>query len=119
MSYFSEKELRCKCCDKYVFNPNTLAKLNALREEIGHALIVTSGYRCKDYNKHIGATQTHASGEAVDIQIRGRRAFNLIKLAMKHNFTGIGVSQKGDSRFIHLDTLDHSEGVSRPFIWSY
>jgi hypothetical protein len=38
---------------------------------------------------------------------------------MKMGFSGIGVSQKGDSRFIHLDDLEDSNERPRPWVWSY
>ena len=39
--------------------------------------------------------------------------------AQEYGFTGIGVNQKGNSRFIHLDIADHSEERPRPTVWSY
>ena len=34
-------------------------------------------------------------------------------------FTGVGINQKGSSRFIHLDQLHEKDGYPRPTIWSY
>jgi len=120
INYFSNDELRCKCdCQDYFFDDQTKARLNQLREELGFPLIISSGYRCEHYNNQIGATQTHASGQAVDILIRGTQAYRLIHKAIEIGFTGVGISQKGDSRFIHLDDLDRLENRPRPWIWSY
>lgn len=119
MNYFSKDELKCKCCDQYLFDTFTLARLNELRELLGYPLIVTSGYRCYEYNKKNGYTQTHSSGQAVDIAIRGAKAYRLIQEATKLGFTGIGINQKGNHRFIHLDDLGAAINRPRPWIWSY
>ena len=34
-------------------------------------------------------------------------------------FTGIGVNQKGDSRFIHIDDIESTQKRPRPWVWSY
>jgi len=116
--YFSENELRCKCgCGEYYFNSGTLARLNQVRIEYNKPITISSGFRCNSYNIQIGATQTHSSGQAVDISVNRKNAHKLLKLAFKHGFTGIGVKQHGKSRFIHLD--DIADENKRPWIWSY
>ncbi len=117
MNYFSDEELKCKCCGVNGFNEDTLSRLNELREAVGSPIIINSAYRCETHNNHIGATQTHASGQAVDIKIRGKEACRLIGKAISLGFTGSGVKQKGSNRFIHLDDLNESD--NRPWIWSY
>ncbi len=122
MNYFSRDELVCKCgCNKNYFNAETLEKLNRLRQAMGKPIVLNSAYRCPKYNEEIGATQTHATGRAVDIKCSYKDAYNIIELAFMYGFTGIGVQQKGQSRFIHLDDLeqDLSEGRPRPHVWSY
>ena len=61
----------------------------------------------------------HATGLAVDILCRGTEAYKIITNACDYGFTGIGVSQKGDNRFIHLDIATHADGKQRPTVWSY
>jgi len=121
MNYFTDAELSCKCCGANKFNPETLLKLNRLRELVGHPIALSSAYRCEAYNKRIGATQTHATGRAADILISGGQAYNLMRTAMACGFTGIGVSQKGDkaARFIHVDDLPVGGETPRPVVWSY
>ena len=48
----------------------------------------------------------------------GADAIELIALAAGLGFTGIGVQQKGGSRFIHLDDVP-ADVLPRPAIWSY
>ena len=49
----------------------------------------------------------------------GTRALEIISKARDFGFTGIGVNQKGNARFIHLDISKDSQGRPRPHIWSY
>jgi len=121
MNYFAPVELSCKCCGANKFNPETLSKLNKLRELVGHPITLSSAYRCEAYNKRIGATQTHATGQAVDVLVSGAQAYDVIKKAIECGFNGIGVSQKGDraSRFIHIDDLPINGAILRPAVWSY
>ena len=88
-----------------------MAKLIMLRKELAFPFPVTSSLR--NDSRH----SLHNVGKAVDITIRGERAYRLIAAAPSHGFIGIGVSQKGDRRFIHLDT--GGDGFPRPMIWSY
>lgn len=118
--YFSEDELRCKCgCGEYYFNHGTLSRLNSMRVEYNKPIPISSGFRCKAYNIQIGATQTHATGQAVDIPVSRKNAHTLLGLAFKHGFTGIGIKQHGKNRFIHLDDLEQTDKRLRPTIWGY
>jgi len=118
--YFTEKEMRCKCgCNSVMMNPAFMYKLDDMRRQAGFPFIVTSGYRCPAYNDRISSTGRdgpHTTGKAVDIAVQGNEAHTVLKLAMEHGMKGIGVSQKGDSRFLHLDLLTEPP---RPNVWSY
>ena len=120
-NYFSNNELKCKCgCDVNKFNPDTLAKLNRLREDYGKPIIINSAYRCKNYNIKIGATQTHATGQAVDISVDRKNAYRIIPLIYRMGFTGLGIKQHGSGRFLHIDDLEEIlPKQPRPAIWSY
>lgn len=119
-NYFTEEELSCPCCGVNGFNPETLKRFNVLRELLGEALPMTSGYRCGAYNKARGWTQTHATGQAGDLGVSHITAYLVIKEAPKLGFTGIGVKQKGNRRCIHLDDLPAMlPDRPRPHIWSY
>ena len=119
-NYFSEKELSCPCCGINGFNPNTLDKINAIRHLANFKFVGVSAYRCPDYNTTRGFTQTHATGQAMDIPCSHKKAYKLIQLALENGITGIGISQKGAGRFIHLDDLEEElPKRPRPHIWSY
>ena len=95
--------------------------LEAIRIKCGFPFTITSAYR--DPTHPIEAKKSkpgsHASGRAVDIAVRGDKAVKLIQVAFGFGITGIGVQQKGGSRFIHLDDLRLEDGFARPNIWSY
>jgi zinc D-Ala-D-Ala carboxypeptidase len=115
---FKREEFLCQHCGSEGIKPEFLDKLQALRTAYGKPMKITSGYRC---NKHpIEAKKpspgAHSSGLAADIAVSGADAHRLLSLALAHGFTGIGIQQKGDARFIHLDTLT---GATRPALWSY
>lgn len=119
VNYFTDTELSCPCCGENKFSLSTLHRFNLLRAYLGFALPMTSGYRCPAYNKLKGYTQTHATGHAGDIACSHKKAFKLIEAAPMFGFTGIGVRQKGKTRFIHLDDLEELPTRPRPHLWSY
>lgn len=120
-SYFTADELRCQHTSEEGITPKFLEKLNAIRHECDFPFTITSGYRAPEHpiEARKATPGAHASGRAVDIGVRGDRALKVIEVALKHGMTGIGVNQKGGSRFIHLDDLDASGKFPRPTIWSY
>ena len=121
--YFSVDELKCKGTDECEMDEGFMKKLEALRHEFNEPMIVSSGYRHESYNQVIGGAKNspHLYGKAVDVVISGKSAYRLMKLAIEHGFTGIGVSQRGphEKRFLHIDTMENSDTHPRPWIWSY
>ena len=120
--YFTEKELVCKCgCGKALMDSDFMSMLDSLRWRYNHPIVLSSAYRCPEYNNKISGTGLngpHTTGKAVDVKVSGESAHRLLVLAAQMQFPGIGVSQKGEhkSRFIHLDNI--REGT-RPWVWSY
>lgn len=100
-----------------------MGRLELMRTEAAFPFVVTSGFRCPEYNAKVSSTGLdgpHTTGLAVDLAVRGSHAFLLTKLAIKHGMTGIGVSQKGDGRFLHFDSIQPGDKKHlRPWIWSY
>lgn len=115
---FSESEFRCRHCGKVEMSPYFMARLQQLRNAYGKPMIITSGYRCPDHPVEAKKSTpgVHTMGMAADIAVSGSDAYELLNLAFGHGFTGIGVNQKGDGRFIHLDTWREPP---RPNVWSY
>jgi len=120
---FRREEFVCPCCGKAYMSPVTMDRLQRLRSWINEPLIISSGYRCPDYNAQISSTGRdgpHTRGRAADIATTGNRARNVVGMAISCGFTGIGVKQHGphDGRFIHLDDLG-ADYEPRPWLWSY
>ena|SRR5688572_33105266 len=119
---FDLDEFKCKHCGENKINPRFIDKLQALRDRVGFPLTVTSGYRCPEHNKAVSSTGTtgpHTTGRAVDLGVSRYQAYRVLEEAFKLGFTGIGVNQKGGSRFIHLDDLKEPDHAPRPTVWSY
>lgn len=122
MRYFTEAEFACKHCGQNRMDLAFLGMVDELRHRCGFPLPVTSGYRCPTHNAAVsstGAAGPHTTGRAVDIGVSRHRAHDVLRHAMAMGFTGIGVQQKGASRFIHLDMLREPEHAPRPSVWSY
>lgn len=120
--YFTEDEFRCQCgCDQVKVDENLLYKLDSLRAIVNFPLQVTSGYRCPDHpiEARKQTPGTHSTGKAVDIGVSREKAHKVLYVALEMGFTGIGVQQKGNNRFIHLDVCTDEDGFSRPTVWSY
>jgi len=120
LGHFTDAELACHHCGKEGIKPEFLAVLEAIRENCGFPMPITSGYRCdfhpveaKKGVEHHGA---HQQGRAVDVAVSREQAYLVIAAALKHGITGIGVEQKGDQRFLHLDM---ALTLPRPMVWSY
>lgn len=97
-----------------------LEELEEVRRRLGKPLIISSGYRCPEYNNKVSSTSfngPHTTGKAIDILCRGGNTRALLRIALAMNFPGIGLNQKGAGRFIHLDRCDHRPPDEH--IWTY
>lgn len=114
---FTEDEFRCKHTGRIDMTPEFMDALQALRTEYGKPIPVNSGYRDPTHPEEAKKSTPgqHSHGLAVDISCWSDEAYEIVGLAYKHGFTGIGVSQKqGKGRFVHLD---RREGT--PVLYSY
>lgn len=115
---FRESEFACRHCGKTEMEPDFMYRLQGLRNRYNKAMTITSGYRCPDHpvEKAKPAPGPHSTGKAADVAVQGSEAHRLLSIAFELGFSGIGVQQKGDKRFIHLDTVTDGQ---RPTVWSY
>jgi hypothetical protein len=75
MKYFTDQELRCRCCAQLppLVKENLTALvdhvLDPLREAYGKPIHVNSGYRCPKHNAAVGGVKNsqHMLGQACDI----------------------------------------------------
>lgn len=120
---FSKEEFDCKHTGKNEMKHTFMARLQALRDEFGKPMPISSGYRDKTHpveaRKGTVSLGAHTTGRSCDVVVSRGDAYRLIELAIKHGFTGIGINQKGVNRFIHLDDMTSIEGFVRPAVWSY
>lgn len=115
---FSREEMACKHTGRCKISPDLMDALQGLRSQLGVPLYVTSGYRDPSHpvERAKPVPGTHAQGLAADIACDGALAYRILAAAPACGFTGIGVSQKGGERFVHLDIWT---GGPRPNVWSY
>jgi uncharacterized protein YcbK (DUF882 family) len=124
--HFTREEFACHgtdCCggDNKI-EDSFVELLDELREQCGFKLPVTSGYRCPIHNQRVsstGANGPHTTGRAADLGVSRQRAHRVLELALKMGFTGIGLNQKGEGRFVHLDDLPDAPRQPRPTTWTY
>lgn len=113
--YFSEDEMRCKCgCGKVMVHPDLWRLMDYVREEVGHALIVDSGYRCANHpeEKKKPTPGEHTYGTAVDLQCNNSERFTICFAAKSMGCDRIGIG-KG---FIHLGL---SRLLPQKVMWDY
>lgn len=119
---FSFHEFECPCgCGKSRIKKTSVDRLQWLRDKRGKPirLINGGGYRCEDYNTEIGATQTHATGQAFDLDINRMDLVDILFLSEKVGFTGFGVKNRGGKWQLHIDDLPAAEGRPRRWLWTY
>lgn len=93
-------------------DPVFMQKLQALRDEWGRPLIVTSAARCAFWNKTVGGAEhsQHLLGKAADILMPDVKDIpRFVALAEKVGFGGIGIGLT----FVHVD------GRSEHARWTY
>jgi uncharacterized protein YcbK (DUF882 family) len=108
-------------------NTEFMQRLIVFRRDMGVPLVVTSGYRCPDYDKAIRAPRgqtgigAHARGRAVDLHLWGSVLWNALEPATAAGMLGIGLHQSGkiNDRFAHFDNLLADPGRPRPWVWTY
>jgi uncharacterized protein YcbK (DUF882 family) len=104
--HFTAKEFTCSCgvCKLQRIDEQLLAKLEAVREELGAPITVTSGFRCalrqsqltKQGLETAKGLSTHELGQAADI--RAPDISKLLEICEKQ-FKAIGVAKT----FLHVD----------------
>jgi len=116
-NHFPANELKCPCCGELVFAPSFKFKLNKARALAGVPFIITSGYRCLEYNrsKKIGSSDTssHPKGFAVDISVTSSSMrYKILHALIITGFSRIGIG----NNFIHVDD---DPGKPIGVVWVY
>jgi uncharacterized protein YcbK (DUF882 family) len=118
---FKKTEFDCSHTGANEMQDEFMNLLQQLRTQYGKPLKITSGYRDKTHPVEAKKTVrgAHNYGMAVDIAIDRAEAYKVLGIAIKLGFTGIGIKQHGEGRFIHLDTIPNNSEQPRPTIWGY
>ena len=89
---FTGKEFACPCCGKQHIAMELVYMLQDLRDIVDRPIYISSGYRCKKYNKIVGgyAKSKHMEGLAADIEAIGMAPKRLAELA-DESFPRIGI----------------------------
>jgi zinc D-Ala-D-Ala carboxypeptidase len=111
--WFTPQEIACRGTGMVLLTTASraaLMKLDALRQAMGHPLIVTSGYRSPEHNRKVGGARAskHMDGIAFDISMNNVDPHRFEAEARRAGFTGIGLyppqKPSGAKNFIHIDT---------------
>ena len=97
--------------------PHFMEKLQEIRDGLNSPMVVTSGYRCPEYDLSLGGAGNHTTGRAADIQVSAKHLHECLLLAFPL-MSGIGIKGHGPmpGRFVHLDDIIND---IRPNVWSY
>ncbi len=114
---FVEAEFACKCgCGLADMDPDFMRRLQAIRDDFGRPMIITSGFRCPAHNDAIGGGPEHVLGLAADVRCRNPVAEVLNELRIRHQMPRFGVSQRRRKpRFVHIG----GSFMLPKAIWSY
>lgn len=110
--YFTDDELKCKCCGALIIDTVFRIRLNLARHLAGFPFRITSGYRCEKHNKEVGSTSlNHVRGMAADVKcVDSKQRFLMVRAMQQAALLGIGIGKT----FVHCDT-----NRTNPSIWTY
>lgn len=100
-TYFTKKELECKCCGKCDLETDFKDRVLDLRIAFGQSMESNSCFRCEDHNKDVGGSlrSFHLKGMAMDVKCpNSEYKARLARVALNKGFT-VGVY----SKFLHID----------------
>ena len=112
--YFKEEEFECPCCKENKTDSKLITLLDALRDDLGEPMVITSGYRCPEHNEAVGGSEnsSHLKGLAADISCAtSHDRFKLLSVLFKY-FDRIGIAKT----FIHVDI---DEDKPKQLTWTY
>ena len=119
MKHFAIDEFACGCgCKAYTerMNLDFLSQLDLARDKSNDtSFIITSGYRCPDWNAKVGgkSASSHVIGRAADISVVSSvQRYWILKALFDAEFKRIGIGPN----FIHADS---DLNLSSPVVWTY
>lgn len=102
---FKSTEFDChgkNCCGITKIDSDLVGFLQMIRANFGVAVVINSGYRCKDHNKAVGGASKskHLEGKAADIKVKDIEPLEVAKYCESIGVKGIGLYSWG----CHIDT---------------
>jgi len=114
IKYFKREEFLCHDCGKENMDEEFMLMLDAARDQAGVPIGISSGYRCPEHDKSVGAEANHTTGKAADLVVTSFRAsFFVIDALMNVGFVRLGFG----TTFIHVDTCTEAENKPTSVIW--
>lgn len=104
--------------DKVTANLKALCEhvLQGIRDGIGKAIIISSGYRSPDLNAAIGGSQNsqHCEGKAADMVVKGMTNDQLFAWIVESplTFDQLILETRGESEWVHV-SYDKDKAVQR------
>ena len=107
---FTRKDFKCPCgCTRQMVDSELVEKLQAIRDKLGKAIKVTSGYRCLSHNAAVGGSSgsKHRYGMAADWRLVDR-SINPVALGIiaTQYFKAVGIYWYDGCAIVHTDTRD-------------
>ncbi|WP_444430959.1 D-Ala-D-Ala carboxypeptidase family metallohydrolase [Rhodobacter capsulatus] len=107
---FSPAELACNGTGALRIDPESLDKLQALRDRMGAPLVINSAYRSPLHNRRVGGAPAsqHLQAKAFDIRLDGHDPHELEAAAREVGFTSFGRyhGPRYPAPFLHVDDRD-------------
>lgn len=121
---FFKEEFRCQATGKDpIMAEEVLDFLQTMRNDLGFALPVSSGYRSPEHPIEARKSKPgeHSKGLAVDIKCYGAKFFKILDYCRTHEIKRIGIHQKGplSGRFIHIGVGKKEDGLVNVAAWTY
>lgn len=114
---FTDSEMACKCCGTLPPSPQFSLLLDDAQTHHTatlKALSVSSGYRCHRPPEEVKKKKPgEHSIAAMDFAVQGEDAIKHLHFFLDRGYRGIGINQKGDGRFVHINRR------SQYGFWSY
>lgn len=112
---FSDYEFACPCCGRFKMDKDFIEQLQKARDSAQIPFVITSGYRCENYNRKVkgSSNSSHLVGRAVDIEASS----SLTRFLVVYGLTMAGFKRIGIGKnFVHVDN-----DPEKPFetMWLY
>lgn len=104
----SKSEFACKCgCGNNLITDDVVTLCSDIKNELGEAISINSGYRCKTHNAAVGGVSNsqHVKGNAADISCSNLPKLKKLckRMWSANKVGGLGLY----ATFVHVDTGSH------------